>query len=198
MYHSIASCRTFDRDIENTSDHVSVKLQIEFSTDTHINTINDTNSNSGPSLKLNWSKFSQEEIERNYNTPFSADLENITTVQSDNLNNSTENLTKILLQHSHPLVKSILKTKNNKRVYLMLHDDVKIARSQGKAAFSSWKQLEFPLEGIAHDTYHAKRKKYRQKLRKFLEQREADKIRKLHNANEKLFWKLFKGQRSSF
>ena len=100
-----------------------------------------------------------------------------------------ENPTKILLQHSHLLVKSIRKTKNNKKVYLKLPDDVKVARSQGKPAFSSWKQLEFPSEGIAHDTYRIKRKEYRQKLRNFLEQSEADKNRKLHNtanSNEKV------------
>ena len=66
LYHSIVSCITFDRDIENTLDHVPVKLQVEVSTDMHINTINDTNSYSGPKLKVNWSKFSQEEIEKNY------------------------------------------------------------------------------------------------------------------------------------
>ena len=102
LYRSIVSCRTFDRDIENTSDHVPVKLQIEASTDTHINTINDTNSYSEPKLKVNWSKFSQEEIEGTYITPISADLENMTIVEPDNRTNSMENLTKILLQHSHP------------------------------------------------------------------------------------------------
>ena len=70
FYHSNVSCRTFDRDIESKSDHVLVKLQIVFSSDTHINTINDTYSYSGPKLKVNWSKFSQEEIERTYTTPY--------------------------------------------------------------------------------------------------------------------------------
>ena len=42
--------------------------------DTHINTINDTNSYSG----VNWSKFSQEEIERTYIAAISSDLENVT------------------------------------------------------------------------------------------------------------------------
>ena len=71
---------------------------------------------------------------------------------------------------------------------------------QGKDAFDSWKQLNFPLEGDAHETYRATRKEYRQKLRSFLDQTEADRIRKLcHPAesNEKLFWKLVKSQRSS-
>ena len=49
-------------------------------------------------------------------------------VGPDNLTNSTENLTKVLLQ--------------------------------GKAAFSLRKQLDYPLEGIAHDTYSVKRKEY--------------------------------------
>ena len=107
LYHNIVSCITFDRDIENRSDDVPVKLQIEFSMDSHINTINDTNSYSGSKLKVNWSKFSQDEIERNYTTLISDDLENMTLVEPDNLTNYTENLTKILLQHSRPLVKSI-------------------------------------------------------------------------------------------
>ena len=79
----------------------------------------------------------------------------MTIVEPDNLTNSTQNLTKILLQHSHPLVKSARKTKNNESVYLKLPGDVKVAHSQCKAAYS-WKQLEFSLEGIAHDTYHIK------------------------------------------
>ena len=80
LYHSIVSFRTFDRDIENTSEHAPVKLQIEF----YIN----TNSYLGPKLKINWSKFSQEEIERTYTTPISADLENVTIVEPDNITNS--------------------------------------------------------------------------------------------------------------
>ena len=49
-------------------------------------------------------------------------------------------------------------------------------------------------------TYLAKPREYRQKLRKFLNQSEPDRIKDLCNAansNENLFWKLIKGQRSS-
>ena len=71
---------------------------------------------------------------------------------------------------------------------------------QGKDAFDSWKQLNFPLEGDVHETYCATQKEYRQKLRSFLNQTEADRIRKLCHAaesNEKLLWKLVKSQHSS-
>ena len=90
--------------------------------------------------------------------------------------------------------------KISKKVFLRLPDDVKSARLQGKDAFDSRKQLNFLLEGDVHETYRATRKEYRQKLRSFLDQTEADRIRKLCHAaesNEKLFWKLVKSQRSS-
>ena len=57
-------------------------------------------------------------------------------------------------------MKFIRKMKNNIRVYHKLPDDVKVARSQGKAAFDLWKHLDFPLKDIAHDTYRAKQKEY--------------------------------------
>ena len=90
--------------------------------------------------------------------------------------------------------------KISKKVFFRLPDDVKSVRLQGKDAFDSWKQLNFPLEGDVHETYRATRKEYRQKLRSFLDQTEAGRIRKLCHAtesNEKLFWKLVKSQRSS-
>ena len=76
---------------------------------------------------------------------------------------------------------------------------VKVARYHGKVAYDDWKQLNFPLEGDAHDIYRAKRKDYRSKLGDFLNHLEVDKIKTLCNAsdcNEKLFWKLLKGQKS--
>ena len=90
--------------------------------------------------------------------------------------------------------------KFSKKVFFRLPDDVKSARSQGKYAFDSWKQLNFPLEGVVHETYRATWKEYRPKLCSFLDQTEADRVRKLCHAaesNEKLFWKLVKSQRSS-
>ena len=49
-------------------------------------------------------------------------------------------------------------------------------------------------------TYLAERREYNQKLHKFLNQSETDRIKDPCNAadsNENLFWKLIKGQRSS-
>ena len=56
------------------------------------------------------------------------------------------------------------------------------------------------MESSEHDFYRAKQRDYRSSLRKFLNQLECDRIKKLCSAadsDEKLFWKLLKGQKSS-
>ena len=63
-----------------------------------------------------------------------------------------------------------------------------------------WKKHDFPSGGNTHDTYRCTRKEYRLLLRNFLNNLESDKVKKLCNAaesNEKWFWKLLKGQRST-
>ena len=91
--------------------------------------------------------------------------------------------------------------KNNKHaIYVKLPADVKIARSQCKAAFDSWKDHEYPGDNVKHNVYRSKRKDYPSRLRCFLSQVETDKITTLCNeasTDEKLFWKLLKGERSS-
>ena len=69
-----------------------------------------------------------------------------------------------------------------------------------KNDFHSWKRDEFSNSGAVHDNYRSKRRDYQKLLRKFLNKLETDKIKKLCAAaesNEKLFWKLLKGQRST-
>ena len=85
-------------------------------------------------------------------------------------------------------------------VYASLPYDVKEARASCKDAFETWKQVDFSAESDEHDAYKAKRKDYRLSLRSFLNQLELDRVTKLCSAadsDEKLFWKLLKGQKSS-
>ena len=51
-----------------------------------------------------------------------------------------------MLKHSAPLVTPVRNNKISKKVFFRLLDDVKSARLQGKDAFDSWKQPNFPLE----------------------------------------------------
>ena len=149
--------------------------------------------------KIDWSKFSQEEISEKYITPLVNQLENINIAERLDSNDSAETITNLLLQNSVSLAKKNFKTNKKNKSFVRLPEEVKVARYHGKVAFDDWKQLNFSLEGDAHDIYRAKHKDYRSKLRDFLNHLEADKIKNLCNAadcNEKLFWKLLKGQKS--
>ena len=78
--------------------------------------------------------------------------------------------------------------------------NVKSAHKQCKAAFDSWKNNDFNTTGEIHDDYRYRRNEYRSLLRDFLNQLEVKKIDRLCTAaetDEKLFWKLLKGQRNS-
>ena len=109
----------------------------------------------------------------------------------------------LLIGHSLLLADTLLKPckkKNKRAICVKLPADVKIALSQCKAAFDSWKDNEYPGDNVIHNVYRSKRKDYRSRLRCFLNQVETEKIKKLCNAastDEKLFWKLLKRQRSS-
>ena len=112
---------------------------------------------------------------------------------------SYKKTTNLLLQNSVSLAKKNFKANKKNKSFVRLPEEVKVARYHGKVASDDWKQLNFPLEGDAHNIYHAKHKDYYSKLRDFLNHLEADKIENFCNAadcNEKLSWKLLKGQKS--
>ena len=126
-------------------------------------------------------------------------LENINIAEYLDSNDSAETIPNLLLQNSVSLTKKNFKTNKKNKSFVRLPEDVKVARYHGNVTFDDWKQLNFPLECDAHAIYHVKRKDYCSKLRDFLNHLEADKIKHLCNAadcNEKLFWKLLKGQKS--
>ena len=77
---------------------------------------------------------------------------------------------------------------------------MKTARSFSKATFAYWKQNSFPNGGDIHDEYRESRKAYLSLLHGFLNEIESDRISKLcaaTDSDEKLFWKLLKGQHCS-
>ena len=107
-----------------------------------------------------------------------------------------------MLKHSYPLFSpgSNRNRKSKHGVYIRLPDDVKAARSQCKTAFDYWTPDQFADNSIVHDNYRSKRKDYRLALRKFLDQLEIDRVRKLCLAAEtddKMFLRLLSAQLSS-
>ena len=136
-------------------------------------------------------------------SPLLFDLEKISISSFTDSAAAVDKITELLIGHSLPLADTRLKPckkKNKRAIYVKLQADVKIARSQCKPAFDSWKDNEYPGDNEIHNVYRSKGKDYRSRLRCFLNQVEIDKIKKLCNTaitDEKLFWKLLKGQQSS-
>ena len=137
-----------------------------------------------------------------YVDPLLSDISELNIPSSIEQTALTETITDLLLKNSLSLVspRPFCNKKREYGVYVSLPDEVKDSRTLCKEAFASWKQIEFLVESSAHDFYRAKRRDYRSSLRKFLNQLECDRIKKLCSAadsDEKLFWKLLKGQKSS-
>ena len=62
---NIISCKTFDMQIENTSDHLPITLELTYPTSSLDIITDDFASDLESNPKIDWSKFSQEEIVKN-------------------------------------------------------------------------------------------------------------------------------------
>ena len=167
LFGNIISCNTFDMQIENTSDHMHLPITLELSYPTSsLYIITDAfASDLASNPKIDWSKFSQEEISEKYITPLVNQLENINIAEYLDSDDSAETITNLLLQNSVSFAKKNCKTNKKNKSFVRLPEEVKVARYLGKVAFDDWKQFNFPLEGDAHGIYHAKCKDYHFRLR---------------------------------
>ena len=69
LFDSIIFCKTFDKSIDNTSDHLPVMLKIKYHFNSRTLDHNDTIQNHSIKSKIMWSSFSKEEIDNNYSVP---------------------------------------------------------------------------------------------------------------------------------
>ena len=90
LFGNIISCTTFDIQIENTSDHLSIKLELNYRTSTLDIITNDFVSDLASNPKIDWSKLSQEEISEKYITPLVNQSENINIAEYLDSNDSAE------------------------------------------------------------------------------------------------------------
>ena len=148
---NVISFKTFDMQIENTSDHLPVTLELNYPISSLDIIADDFASDLESNPKIDWSRFSQEEISEKYIIPLVNQLENINIAECLDSNDSAETITNLLLQKSVSLAKRNFKINKKNKGFVRLPEEVKVARYYGKAAFDDWKQLYFPLEGDAHD-----------------------------------------------
>ena len=203
LLSSIKFAKTFDEDVDSMSDHLPIQLKLHYTVSDSVLTCDEGSRDSRLKLKIHWSKFPYKTINKMYRLPLLLDLEKISTSSFTDSVATVDKITELLIGHSLPLADTCLKPckkKSKCAIYVKHPADIKIPRSQCKAAFVSWKDNEYPGNNVIHSVHCSKPKDYRSRLRCFLNQVETDKIKKLCNAvstDEKLFWKLLKGQHSS-
>ena len=195
LRNKINMSKTFDFDADNTSDHQPIIIKPDYKTQL---------SNDQPVVipvrkqKVHWSKFSQVAINTNYVDLLLFDLSTLVWPATSDLNELVEFISDLLLKNSLPLAapRSSRRKKRKFGVYASLSYDVKEARASCKDAFETWKQVDFCAESDEHDAYKAKRKDYCLSMRS-LNQTKVTKLCSAADSDEKLFWKLLKGQKSS-
>ena len=131
LLNNIDSSGTFDQDVDNTSDHLPILVNLKFSERLAIDLDCHRHFGSGAKRKIHWSNFSHETINVKYVTPLLADLTDFGMSKSNDTETVTTAITNLLLKLSYSL-SSRSSNRNRKRkngVYVRLSDDVKVARS---------------------------------------------------------------------
>ena len=78
LLSSIKLAKTFDDDVDNTSDHLPIQLKLCYTASDSILICDEGSKDSRSKLKIHLSKFPSEAINRMYKSPLLLDLEKIT------------------------------------------------------------------------------------------------------------------------
>ena len=117
LFDSIVSSKVFEQTIDNTSDHLPVKLEINYSVNSCAALSVDNSSNTGVRDKIRWSKFTMENILTSYASPIAEELNNMNLANYNSLANSAEQIKNFMLEHSAPLVTPVRNNKISKKVF---------------------------------------------------------------------------------
>ena len=109
LLSSIKSAETFDDDVDNISDHLSIQLKLCYTVSDSVSTCDESSKNSRSELKIHWSKFRFEIINRMYKSPLLFDLEKISISSFTDSAAAVDEITKLLIGHSLPLAETRLK-----------------------------------------------------------------------------------------
>ena len=86
--------------IENTSDHLPITLELNYPTSSLDIFTDDFASDLASNPKIDWSRFSQKEISEKYITPLVNQLEKVNKAEYSDSSDSAETITNLLLQSS--------------------------------------------------------------------------------------------------
>ena len=141
MFDSIIFCKTFDKSIDNTSDHLPVMLKIKYHFNSRTLDHNDAIQNHAIKSKITWSSFSKEEIDNNYSIPLMNELNTLAQDEYNSLACSSDAIITLLTKHASSLARPICRNKTKGKVYFKLPPDVKNARFQGKIVLMHGRNL---------------------------------------------------------
>ena len=127
--------KTFDLEIDNTSDHVPIQLNVSYSSRLLNEQDNQSIDSHGFKKKVHWSRFSQEEINEKFVAPLLTSLASVDHGDLNDVSRYTDKITKLIVDCSLPLVTPRV----NRRCHGKRAKNVKLpdARFCSKNAFDS-------------------------------------------------------------
>ena len=197
VINSVLYSRTFESCVENTSDHLPVLAKINLD---GLSLFKNSVAEITRRPKIRWSDFDKYKIEEKYAKPLSTVLHNL------DLDAGSTSLTQALIDTISKISFGLLSKTNTckkskaGKIYVKLPLTIKSAKSKLNDLYRVWADNNFSVDDESHVMYILQRSVYRNKLRKFLGDTKMENIKKIHfaaDSNEKEFWKLVKGQRSS-
>ena len=159
LLDNILMLKTFDLEIDNTSDHVPIQLNVSYSSRLLNEQDNQSIDSHGFKQKVHWSRFSQEEINGKFVAPL---LTSLASVDHDDLNDvsrSTDKLWIVLSRLSH--LGLIADAMANGRYMVNCQVMSRLLVFVPNNAFHSWKRDECSNSGAVHHNYRSKRRDYR-------------------------------------
>ena len=103
LLSSIKIAKTFDDDVDNTSDHLPIQLKLCYTVSDSVSKCDEGSKDSRSKLKIRWSRFPSETINRMYKSPLLLDLEKISMSSFTDSAAAVDKITELFVGHSLPL-----------------------------------------------------------------------------------------------
>ena len=129
--------KTFGLEIDNTSDHVPIQLNVRYSSRLLNEHDKQSIDSQGFKQEVHWSRFSQEEINQKSIAPLLTSLASVDHGDLNDVSRSTDNITKLIVDWFLPLVTPRVNRRchGKRAIYAKLPDDVKASRFCSKKCF---------------------------------------------------------------
>ena len=150
LLDNILMVKTFDLEIDNTSDHVPVQLNVSYLSRL-LNEQDNRSIDYGFKQKTHWSRFSQEEINGEFVAPLLTSLARVDHGDINDVSRSTDKITKLIVDCSLPLVTPRVNRRCHGKwaIYAKLPDDVKAARFVPKMLLIQGNVMNFPIRMLS-------------------------------------------------